>query len=204
MSNSHLNHLMEHADDLIPVLYEHARLLAARKLGWHQGKTLPLGKSPEDVVREVYVSYARGAGSGGRRMKGVRHFDPNKDLMLQLKGAIRSTLWALTQRSSSKNEKVADADEEDSNPIEFAPTDPSPAEQADSGDFAKAVVKRVMSHPKFKTSQDLQNLVAAFELEMTEVPDQAVELGKSSEEVCQLRYQLRRIYSEVIDELNRE
>ena len=137
-------------------------------------------------------------------MKGIRHFDPNKDLMLQLKGAIRSTLWALTQRASSKNEKVADADEESSSPIEFAPTDQSPAEQADSADFAKAVVKRVMSHPKFKTSQDLQNLVAAFELEITEVPDQAVELRKSAEEVCQLRYQLRQIYSEVIDELNRE
>ena len=30
MSSSHLTYLMEHAEDLVPVLYDHARKLAAR------------------------------------------------------------------------------------------------------------------------------------------------------------------------------
>lgn len=204
MPTGHLKYLMEHADELIPVLYDHARRLAARKYRWREGKTLPLGKTPEDVVREVYVSYVKGAGSEGKRIKGVRHFDPAKDIMLQLKGSIRSALWALTQKSATQNEIVAETDEESSEPIEFAPTDPTPAERAESADFAKAAVERVRSHTKFKESRDLQNLFAAFELSLTEVPDQAKELGKTPEEICQLRYQLRQIYSGVIDELNLE
>lgn len=195
---------MEHADDLVPVLYDHARKLAARACGWTTGKTLPLGKTPEDIVRDVYVSYIKGAGSDGRRTKGVRHFDLTKPLMLQLKGSIRSALWALRERSSAKNEKVAQTEEEAGEPLEFAPTESDPAELTDSADFAKAVVEGVKAHPKFKNSRDMQDLFAAFELEITEVPDQAPELGKNPEQISQLRYQLRQIYSEVIDELNRK
>src|SRR5438445_9244840 len=138
MSNDHLKFLMEHAEDLVPVLYDHARKLAARTCGWTAGKTLPLGKTPEDIVRDVYVSYIKGAGSDGRRTKGVRQFDPTKPLMLQLKGSIRSALWALKEKSSAKNEKAAQTEEEAGEPLEFAPTEADPAELADSADFAKA------------------------------------------------------------------
>jgi hypothetical protein len=51
---------------------------------------LPLGKTPEDIVGEVYVSFIKGEGSDGKHIKEARNFDPSKDLMLQLKGAIRS------------------------------------------------------------------------------------------------------------------
>ena len=204
MSNRHLKYLMEHAEELVPVLYDHARKLAARKCGWREGKSLPLGKTPEDIVRDVYVSYIKGEGSEGKRIKGVRHFDPNKDLMLQLKGAIRSAIWALTDRSSAKSERLAPKEDEETEPTEFALTDASPAEIAESVDFAKAAVEGVKAHPKFKESREIQDLFAAFELEITEVCDQARELGKRPEQICQLRYQLRQIYSEVIDELNKD
>jgi hypothetical protein len=204
MSNSHVKHLMENAEDLVPVLYDHARKLAAREYRWRAGKSLPLGKTPEDIVREVYVSYIKGEGSEGKRIKGVRHFDPNKDLMFQLKGAIRSAMWALADKSSAKHEQLSTTEEGDAEPTEFAPTDSSPAERAESADFAKAVVEGVKAHPKFKESLETQDLFAAFELEITEVPDQARELGKKPEQICQLRYQLRQIYSEVMDELNKD
>jgi hypothetical protein len=90
MSNPHLTYLMEHAEDLVPVLYDHARKPAARKYRWREGKALPLGKTPEDIVGEVYVSFIKGEGSDGKHIKEARNFDPSKDLMLQLKGAIRS------------------------------------------------------------------------------------------------------------------
>src|ERR1700686_1182666 len=128
MSSSHLTYLMEHAEDLVPVLYDHARKLAARKYRWREGKTLPLGKTPEDIVGEVYVSFIKGEGSEGKRIKGARHFDPSKDLMLQLKGAIRSAMWALTDRSSAKNERVTQTEDEEAEPVEFGPTDSTPAE----------------------------------------------------------------------------
>ena len=155
-------------------------------------------------MRDVYVSYIKGEGSEGKRIKGVRHFEPNKDLMLQLKGAIRSAMWALTDRSSTKNEQVTQTEEEDTEPTEFAPTDSNPAELTESTDFAKAAVEGVKAHPKFRESQEIQDLFAAFELEITEVPDQARELGKKPEQICQLRYHLRQIFSEVIDELNKD
>src|SRR5260221_5181207 len=166
MSENHLKYLMEHAEELVPVLYDHARKLAARKYSWREGKTLPLGKAPEDIVVDVYVSYVKGAGSEGKRVKGCRHFDPNKDLMLQLKGAIKSAMWALSNRSSAKNE-LTQTEEEDAEPIEFAPTDPNPDEIIESADFARAAVEGVKAHPKFKESQELQDLFAAFELEIT-------------------------------------
>jgi hypothetical protein len=203
MSNSHLTYLIEHAEDLVPVLYDHARKLAAREYRWREGKTLPLGKTPEDIVVDVCVSYVKGAGSEGKRVKGCRHFDPNKDLMLQLKGAVRSAMWALTDKSSAKNE-LTRTEKEDAEPIEFAPTDSTPAELTESADFAKAAVEAVKAHHKFKESKEIQDLFAAFESGITDVPDQARKLGKKREQIWQLRHLLRQIYSEVIDELNKD
>jgi hypothetical protein len=203
MADDQLRYLMEHADDLIPVLYDHAKMLAIRKCGWRDGKTLPLGKTPEDIVREVYVGYIKGEGTEGRRIKGVRHFNPDKDFMLQLKGSIRSALWALKEKSSAKNEIVARTEEEAAQPVEFGSTEATPAESIESADFAKAVVEAVNSHPKIMASQDLRDLIAAFELDVTEVGEQAEMLGKKNEQITQLRYQLRVIYLEVIIELNK-
>lgn len=203
MSDDHFRYLQDHADEIIPILYDYARKLAARKYHWCEGKSLPLGKSPEDLVTDVYGSYARDAGSSGKRTKGVRRFDPNKDIMLQLKGSIKSAMWALTDKASTKNELLATS-EEDSERVEFAPTDPIPDDLVESADFARAVAERVQNHSKITKGGDLADLLALFELETTEVADQVRELEKNHNEVCQLRYQLRQIYSEVIDELNRQ
>jgi hypothetical protein len=203
MGTDHFRCLQEHGDEIIPVLYDYARNLAARKYHWHEGKALPLGKTPEDIVTDVYVAYARGAGTSGKRTKGIRHFDPDKDMMLQLKGSIKSAMWALTDRASTKNELLARS-EEDTKKVELAPTDPIPDDLVESADFARAVAERVRNHLKIKKGGELADLLALFELETTEVADQARELKKNEKEICQLRYQLRQIYSEVIDELNRQ
>jgi hypothetical protein len=203
MSTDYLRYLQEHADEIVPTLCDYARNLAARKYHWHEGKSLPLGKTPEDIVTDVYVSYARSSGSAGNRTKGIRHFDPNKDIMLQLKGSIKSAMWALTDKASTKNERLAGS-EEDPTQIEFAPTDPIPDDLVESADFARAVAERVKNHSKITKGGDLADILALFELETTEVADQVRELKKNEKEVCQLRYQLRQIYSEVIDELNRQ
>ncbi len=202
MADDQLRYLMEHAEDIIPVLYDHARKLAARKYGWREGKTLPLGKTPEEIVTDVYVSYVRGDGTEGQRIKGMRHFNSEKDLMLQLKGSIRSALWALTDKSSTKNELVARSDEEAARPLAYESTEATPAETLESADFAKAVVEAVNAHPKMKASQDLQDLMAAFELDVTEVDGQAEMLGKKNEQISQLRHQLRGIIIGVTQELN--
>lgn len=202
MADEQLRYLIEHAEDLVPVLYDHARKLAARKYGWRDGKTLPLGKTPEEIVTDVYVSYIKGNGTQGQRIKGVRHFDSEKDLTFQLKGSIRSALWALTNRASTKNELVARTEEEAARPLAYESTEATPAESAESADFAKAVVEGVNAHPKIKTNQDLQDLMTAFELDVTEVDGQADMLGKKNEQISQLRYQLRDITFGVMQQLN--
>jgi hypothetical protein len=204
MADDQLQYLMQHAEDLVPVMYDHARMLAIRKYGWREGKTLALGKTPEDIVREVYVSYINGEGTEGQRIKGMRHFNPAKDFVLQLKGSIRSALWALTDKSSTKNELLARTEEDAARPVEFGSTEATPAESADSADFAKAVVEAVNEHPKIKASQDLQDLIAAFELDVTEVEEQTEMLGKKKEQITQLRYQLRAIILEAIQKLNKD
>lgn len=202
MADQHLRYLVENTEDLVPVLYDHARKLAGRRYGWREGKTLPLGKTPEDIVREVYVSYIKGEGTEGQRVKGLRHFNPAKDLMLQLKGSIRSALWALCDKSATKMELLARTEEEAAAPIEFGSTQATPAELVESADFAKAVVKSVKAHPKIKASRDLQDLLAALDLDVTEVDAEAEMLGKTKEQVHQLRHQLRVIFLEVMSELN--
>jgi len=202
MADDKLRYLIEHAEDLVPVLYDHARKLAARKYGWRDGKTLPLGKTPEEIVTDVYVSYIKVDGTQGQRIRGVRHFDSEKDLMLQLKGAIRSALWALTDRASTKNELVARTEEEAARPLAYESPETTPAESAETADFAKAVVEGVNAHPQIKASQDLQDLLTAFELDVTEVDGQADMLGKKNEQISQLRYQLRDITFGVMQKLN--
>src|SRR5438270_696036 len=164
MSDDHFRYLQNHAEEIIPILYDYARKLAGRKYHWCEGKSLPLGKSPEDIVTDVYVSYARSAASSGKRTKGVRHFDPAKDIMLQLKGSIKSAMWALTDKASTKKELLGSS-EGDAKEIEFAPTDPLPDDLVESADFAKAVAERVKLHPKLNGDKDLRDLFALFELE---------------------------------------
>jgi len=202
MAIEHLQYLMDHIDDLAPMLYDHARKLAAVKYGWSEGKTLPLGKTPEEIVTDVYVSYIKGDGSEGQRIKGMRHFDSEKDLIFQLKGSIRSALSNLTSKFSARNELVARTDEEAARPLEFESTESTPAENCESADFAKAVVEGVNAHTRIKSNLDLQDLIAAFEMDITEVAGQAELLGKKREQIDQLRFQLRGIILEVTRELN--
>lgn len=194
MADEHLRNLMENADDLVPVLYDHARKLAARKLGWHEGKTLPLGKTPEDIVTEVYLKYVQDR----------RHFDPTKDLLLQLKGSVRSLLSALGDKSSTSKERLAATEEDMAAALNIGSTDATPAEMVESADFAKAVVAGLKAHPRIKASPDLQDLLAALELDVTEVAGQARELQKNQEHIYQLRHQLRQVYLEVVNGLNKE
>ena len=192
MADDQLRYLMEHAEDIVPVLYDHARKLAARKYGWRGGKALPLGKSPEEIVIDAYIKY----------MEGKRKFDPAKDMMFQLKGTVRSLMWALCDKSSTKNELLARSDEEIGSVMELGSNDATPAESVESADFAKTVMEAVSAHPKIKANQDLQDLIAAFDLDVTEVEGQAEMLGKKNEQISQLRYQLRDIINEVTQELN--
>ena len=118
MPDEQLRYLMEHAEHLVPVLYDYARVVAIRDYGWRKCKTLPLGKTPEDIVTDSYVKY----------IKGERKFNPNKDIMLQLKGTVRSLLWALYDKSSTKRELVARSDEEANAVTELGSNEPTPAD----------------------------------------------------------------------------
>lgn len=193
MPDEHLRHLMEHADDLIPVLWDHARKLAARHFRWHDGKTLPLGKTPEDIVTEVYVKY----------MRGERTFDPQKDLMIQLKGSVRSLLWALHTKASAKNELRSSGEASETSVVDVASNDPTPAEAAESADFAKAVVQAARQNPTVQRSKDLQDLLAAYELGATTVEQQRNILGKDAAAIHQLRHQLRTVYRQALEHINK-
>jgi hypothetical protein len=203
MSADHFRYLQDNADDIIPVLYDHAQKLAARKFGWTIGKTLPLGKTPEDIVTDVYTSYAIGAASPDRKVKGARHFDPTKDIMLQLKGSIRSAMWALRERASAKNEALAAPD---ADPIEedLAPTDPLPDDLVASKDFAEVAAQSLTTHPTVQQKRELRDLLALFDLGIIELADQARELGMTPQATGQLRFELRQIYVGIIHALNKE
>jgi hypothetical protein len=143
-------------------------------------------------VTDTYIKY----------IEGKRKFDPTKDMMLQLKGTVRSLMWALCDKSSAKKELLARSDDEADSFMKIASIDATPFDTLESVDFARSVVEAVKSHPKITANQDLQDLIAAIELEVTEVAGQADMLGKKNEQISQLRNQLKGIVYGVRQELN--
>src|SRR5690349_502521 len=59
---------------------------------WKEGKRFPEGKTPDEVAKDAISSF----------WASERKWNPKYDVFTQLKGAVRSILWNLHKKKSSK------------------------------------------------------------------------------------------------------
>ncbi len=177
-------------DEAAPRLLEFARRWAAGLYNWSAGTTLPNGMSVEDVVKDAVAAFARGE----------RKFNPRFEIVVQLKGAIRSILWNIHKR---KGAGLTSSEE----PAFFeAQLDESldPAVKAESEDFCRMFLESLARDRQVQNSAELLAIVNAFAGGAESVQELVEHTGLPAKRVYELRRQMREIAARVLRHLNRK
>ena len=177
-------------DDAAPRLLEFARRWAAGLYYWEQGTALPNGMSIEDVVKDAVAAFARGE----------RKFNPRFEVMVQLKGAIRSILWNIHKR---KGAGLTSSEE----PAFFeARLDATldPAAKTESEDFCRVFLQSLAADKQVQSHRDLLAVVKAYENGAESVEELAEHTGLPVQRIYELRRQMREIAAKVLKKLSRK
>lgn len=166
------------------------RFWARTHYGWQVGQTLATGRSPEDIVIEVLLSFQERG----------RTFTPGIPIYVQLKSAVRSVLWNLHQLQDSK--RVAACDPEKLR--EFRDTSPSPTETALCDDFWRTFFQQLKSDPAVVKRPKLHRLVEAFEEGATSIAELGESMQLPADQISELKRQLRPIAEKILAKLRQE
>jgi hypothetical protein len=183
MTEAQLEFLKANQQEIGLRLLLHARWLAATRYGWSEGKTLPLGKDPEDIVCAVVDDY----------LNARRHFNSQHEIAVQLKRALQSELWALPL--------VVEPDAEP--PKGYEAPSPSPDETAASDDYCECIFRALAEEPKISGNEEMELLLLAFEDGAESPPELAAATGIPVTRVYELTRLLRKIYPSIKMKLNK-
>lgn len=177
-------------DEAAPRLLEFARRWAAGLYNWSAGTTLPNGMSVEDVVKDAVAAFARGE----------RKFNPRFEIVVQLKGAIRSILWNIHKR------KAAGLTSSEEPAFFEAQLDESldPAVKVESEDFCRMFLESLARDRQVQNSAELLAIVNAFAGGAESVQELVEHTGLPAKRVYELRRQMREIAARVLRHLNRK
>jgi hypothetical protein len=166
------------------------RYWARTHYGWLPDQTLPTGRSPEDIVIEVLLSFQERA----------RTLTPGIPVYVQLKSAVRSMLWNLHQLQDSK--RVVACDPEDLR----AYRDPAltPKETTQRDDFWRTFFDYLESDPVVTKRPELYRLVVAFEDGATSITELGQALQLPPDKISELKRQLRPIAEKILAKLRKE
>jgi len=167
-----------------------ARYWAKAHYGWHEGKLLPSGKSPEDVVCEVYASYARGQ----------RKFNSKDSMRVQLRSAVKSMLWNLHQLREHKLTQATD-------PEVFEPIEgriPAPDVAIRSEEFCRRFFELLHEDSRVKRHPELKRLIEALEEGALDVSEFIKKTGLAAARVYELRRNLKGVAEQALKRMNRE
>src|SRR6476646_6871939 len=93
MNESELQHLRSlNWEDIGLSLLVFTKYWAKTHYFWKEGQSLPEGKTPEEIAKEAISAF----------WAQIRKWNPKYDVLIQLKGAVRSILWNLHKKKSSK------------------------------------------------------------------------------------------------------
>jgi hypothetical protein len=174
-------------DDAAPRLILFARYWAQTHYLWHPGHPLPGGATPEDVAKEAIKAFALGD----------RKLNPNYEVFTQLKGAVRSILWNLHQKTDLS---LTDAHE----PEFFEhhlDRKPDPASQANSNDYYRVLLERLKDDPRVRENHALGLIVAAYIGGAESVAEVSEQTKIPIARIYELRRQLKQVTEEVIHKL---
>jgi len=177
-------------DDAAPRLLEFARRWAANLYGWRSGTTLPNGMGIEDVVKDTVSAFATGD----------RKFNPRFEVVIQLKGAIRSILWKIYRKKADEltsTESPAFFDMQVDEALD-------PAAKVAGDDFCRRFIERLAADDKIKRSPELLGIVGAYADGAESVEDVAEKTGFPVKRIYELRRNVKEIAARVLESLNRK
>jgi len=167
-----------------------ARYWAKAHYGWYEGKPMPGGNTPEDVVCEVYAAF----------QCRDRHFNETDGMWIQLKRGVKSQLWNI---HTLKKHKAIDIE----GPEFFDPISdekPTPEAELRTAEFHEKFFHAIYADPRVVKSGDLRKLVKAFEDGAREVPELIEETGLPAARVYEMRRVLKTVAETALNKLNRD
>lgn len=177
-------------DDAGPRLLEFARRWAAMIYGWREGTTLPNGMSIEDVAKDAVAAFATDD----------RKINPRFEILVQLKGAIRSILWKIHRKSGDKLTSAESPEFFDSQLEET----PDPAAKLASEDFCRRFIEQLSMDEKIAGSIELLKIVDAYAGGAESVEEVAENTGLSAKRIYELRRHLKEAAARVLRTMNRK
>lgn len=156
---------------------------------WKAGQPLAEGKLPEEIAQEAISAFWASA----------RTWNPKYDVLTQLKGAVRSILWNLHKKKSSKLSAPEAPEFFDL----YADQGPDPAAEAASEDYCKSIFEALYEQEDVINSDELIMIVMAYEDGAESVDDVAKKTGFEKTRIYELRRQLKDMKQGVIDTLNK-
>jgi hypothetical protein len=166
------------------------RYWAGVHYGWTEGRALPTGRTPEDIVIEVLLAYHEGR----------RTITAGVATYVQLKSSVKSVLWNLHRSHGSR--RVTRLTPED-----FAllmDESPNPDSSVQVEDFWRAFFEALLSQPHVAKRSDMQALVRAFQGGAESIGDLAAATGMTEERISELKRQLRPIAEKAMAHLKKE
>lgn len=182
-----LNELDWH--DIAPRLLVFAHRWAGNVYGWRDG-ILPNGMSLEDVTKEAIAAFATGD----------RKLNDRFDIVIQLKGAIRSILWKIYQK---RVDKFTSAE----SPVFFDMQDgetPDPATVAEGKDFCREFIQRLSADGKVATNPDLLAIVNAYAKGAETIEDVVEQTGLEIGRLYELRRSLKDAATRILKMMNKK
>ncbi|MDB6026422.1 MAG: hypothetical protein JWM68_2645 [Verrucomicrobiales bacterium] len=181
-----------------------ARYWAKAYYGWYEGKPMPGGTTPEDVVCDVYAAFHRGLaeqnaqpnGSG----EGVRHFNENDGMWIQLKRAVKSMLWNIHKTKKLRALEIEDPEFFD--PI--SDEKPNPEQELKTSEFYETFFKALYADPRVIKSADLRKTVKSFENGATHVEEIVEDTGLPIARVYEMRRVLKAVAETALNKINRD
>ena len=177
-------------DDTGPRLLEFARRWAAMVYGWREGSILPNGMSIEDVAKDAMAAFA----TGDRRL------NPRFEIVVQLRGAIRSILWKIHRKSGDKLTSTESPEFFDA----YLEETPDPAAKLASDDFCSRFIEQLSTDEKIAGSTELLRIVQAYAGGAETVEEVAEKTGFDAKRIYELRRQLKEAATRVLRIMNRK
>lgn len=162
------------------LILDYTRRYLAVRHGWHDKSMLPGGQDPEGIVYTLFEKI----------LLGRRPLSGAEDLVVQLKGMIKSEVSNLFSSSDGKCVSFEPAGDEGPNHEPIAPSDDS----VQSNDACKRVFDLLEEHPSVKSDEDFGYVILAYQEGASSAKAVSEKTGIKVERVYEYNRKLKKIY----------
>ncbi len=177
-----------------------ARYWAKAHYAWYDGKPMPGGYTPEDIVCEVYTAFQNGLTRRDDTEESVRHFNAKDGMWIQLKRAVKSVLWNIHKLKKFNAVVVEEPEFFDT----ISDEKPSPEASLRTSEFCEDLFDAIYSDSRVVKNNDLRTTVKAFENGATTVDEVVEDTGLSVARVYEMRRVLKAVAETALNKINKD